>query len=108
MSADPAYGGGGRSTCGPSSSGGPDRRCGHHDAQGRLTSGFWYFSSECFKGDRVRLGSATTACVQGVNRGHLVVRQLEVEGIDVSAMRLGLVDFGMTERPCCRPQRNIV
>ena len=24
-----------------------------------------------------------------------------------SAMRLGLVDFGMTERPCCRPQRSI-
>ena len=24
-----------------------------------------------------------------------------------SAMRLGFVDFGMTERPCWSPQRNI-
>jgi len=24
-----------------------------------------------------------------------------------SVMRLGLVDFGMTEPPCCRPQRSI-
>ncbi len=24
-----------------------------------------------------------------------------------SAIGLGLVDFGMTERPCCRPQRSI-
>ncbi len=64
-------------------------------------------ATEGLEGDCVWLGAAATAGVQVVDRGQLVGGQLEVETLMFSAMRLGLVDFGITERPCCRPQRSI-
>ena len=73
----------------------------------RAVSGLRDLAAERLEGDGVRLGAAATAGVQAVDRGHLVGGQLKSNTSMFSAMRLGLVDFGMTERPCCRPQRSI-
>ena len=48
------------------------------------------------------------ADLQTVDRWYLAGRKLEVEDVDVSsAIRVGLANFGITERPCCRPQSSI-
>ena len=64
-------------------------------------------AAEGLEGDCVWLGAAAAAGVEAVDRGELVGGQFEVEHVDVLCDAAGVVDFGMTERPCCSPQRSI-
>ena len=59
------------------------------------------------QGDGLGLGATALAGFQGVDRRQLVGIELEVEDVEVLGDTVGLVDFGMTERPCCRCQRSM-
>lgn len=58
------------------------------------------FATKGFKGDRFRLRAAATPGVQSIDRLQLICRQFESNTSMFSATRLGLVDFGITDRPC--------
>lgn len=58
-------------------------------AAGDAHSGLWDLAAEYLEDDCVR-GSAATAGVQAVERGHLTDGQLEVEDLDVLCDALGL------------------
>jgi hypothetical protein len=74
---------------------------------GQEGSGFGDRSAEALERDDLRLRTAALVGVQAVDPGELVVGELEVEDVEVLRVRCGLVDFGITERPCCRCQRSI-
>ena len=85
----------------------PVRPSGRYSMIGLLVSGFGDLAAERLEGDRVGLGAAAPTCVQYIDCGDVVVGELEVEHVDVFSDPARLVDFGMTERPCCTPQRSI-
>lgn len=70
-------------------------------------SGFGDVSPEAGEGDVLRLGAAASAGLEAVESCDVSLAERELETSMFSAMRVGLVDFGMRERPCWRPQRSL-
>ena len=62
---------------------------------------------ECLEGDRRGFGPKAGARVEGVEPAISSGMSSKSKTSKFSAMRAGLTDFGIAERPCCRCQRSI-
>ena len=65
------------------------------------------FTTEGLQRDGIGLGSAAHTGVESIDGREIVGGELEVEDVDVLGDAGGVVDLGITERPCCRCQRSI-